>query len=84
MMPHKECYIVIHTRNGVDTLVVTPYKGECHSIDRLFYVMPSKACYIVIHTLLSHASLSSEKEEMSAETVCSFTNIACAFPNGAH
>ena len=33
--------------------------------------MPPKACYIVIYTVprLSHASLSSEKEELSAETV---------------
>ena len=31
--------------------------------------MPPKTCYIVIHTSLPHASLSSEKEEMSAETV---------------
>ena len=23
-------------RHGVDTLVVTPYGGECHSIDRMF------------------------------------------------
>ena len=32
-------------------------------------MMPPKACYIVIHTSSVHASLSSEKEEMSAETV---------------